>query len=50
MSSSLVDWLGEGAVKVLAGMRGFLRAHWLVWLGVLLALFAHYCVLNRPGP
>ena len=41
---------GEGAVAVLAWIRGFFRANLLVWLGIALALFAYYCVLENPGP
>lgn len=50
MSSKLISRLGEAALRVLAGMRGFLRANWIVGLGVLIALLAHYCVLDRTGP
>lgn len=42
--------LGEYAVAVLAWFRGFLRAHALVAVGIFVALFAYYCVLDAPSP
>ena len=40
--------VGEAAVAAGKRMRDFLRAHVLVFLGMLLALFAYYCVLVPP--
>lgn len=37
---------GEYAGVVLRFVRGFIRAHWLAVVGILVALFAYYFVLG----
>lgn len=48
LGTGIAGFLGEKAAAILAWVRGFFRANLLVWLGILVALFAYYCVLDAP--
>ena len=49
MRSGISRFFGERAVKLVAGVGGFLRANLPVWIGMLLALFAFYCAMDQQG-